>query len=422
MLGGDDGRHRFLSGGAGDDRPPGTRPVRGRFERWTRNGQATLLRSGRQLGPTARRVRDWLERQVEPDEPLLFGLRRADRLVVEYPNGLEAEEVVAAWRSYLRRRRYRHLVRFGLNLLASPLTLLLAPIPGPNVIGYWFVYRAGAHALILVGLQRALSGSLPTEFVPLPTPVRQITAEDWDRLAYAARKHGGPAFSVRLAEIFGLPTGAEPLAGSLTVGAMVEVAPEPAAEPDVKPAPEPASAGASALSLLPNSLTILRLGLAIAFPWMPPRWWLGVAGVAAATEFLDGWLSRRLGATSHFGRVLDPIADKAFVGMVLITLWRDAILDTWMLPALAARDLIVLLGGAWVLLREGGDSLRRMAPSLLGKVATAVQFGFLLLCLWQRDAPRLPLVATATLSLAAGLDYLRRPRPAKGDLHAADDV
>ncbi|MEJ7711591.1 MAG: hypothetical protein WKF84_17425 [Pyrinomonadaceae bacterium] len=40
----------------------------------------------------------------------------------------------------------------------APIPLVLAPVPGPNVIGYWFWYRAICHALALMGIRRATCG------------------------------------------------------------------------------------------------------------------------------------------------------------------------------------------------------------------------------------------------------------------------
>ena len=43
-------------------------------------------------------------------------------------------------------------------------------------------------------------------------------------------------------------------------------------------------------------------------------------GVAAITDFLDGWVARRYGQSSSFGEFLDPVADKLMVAIVLVML------------------------------------------------------------------------------------------------------
>ncbi|MGF1444761.1 MAG: CDP-alcohol phosphatidyltransferase family protein [Pikeienuella sp.] len=72
---------------------------------------------------------------------------------------------------------------------------------------------------------------------------------------------------------------------------------------------------------LPNALTLARLlaapALVLPFAFLPrptaDLWALAIFLAAAVTDFLDGWLARRLNQQSRLGAVLDPIADKALV-------------------------------------------------------------------------------------------------------------
>lgn len=171
--------------------------------------------------------------------------------------------------------------------------------------------------------------------------------------------------------------------------------------------------GRQALESVPNGLTLARVGLAAAFPFVPVSWRLPVFLAATATEALDGPIARRLGATSIFGQLLDPIADKVFVLAVLGTLLVDGTLAWWMIPLVAARDLMVVAGGITVALRQGRSALTRMPPTRLGKAATGAQFLFLL-WLVAGLGPEVPAITsalfalTAVLSVSAGTDYLRR--------------
>lgn len=160
---------------------------------------------------------------------------------------------------------------------------------------------------------------------------------------------------------------------------------------------------------LVNGLTLSRLALAGAFPALPEAWWGPAAVAGGLTDLVDGWISRRLGATSTFGQVADPIADKALVASVLLTLWHDGRFPAWHLPLVGARDLAVAGGSAWMLLRRGWRAIGQLPPSLLGKAATAGQFVFILTVLYHHESAVHALVPAAALSLAAGAGYLWRP-------------
>src|SRR6266436_1661824 len=75
---------------------------------------------------------------------------------------------------------------------------------------------------------------------------------------------------------------------------------------------------------LPNILTSARLGLAVVlFACIQFAWWpaaLGVFLVAAFTDWLDGYLARKQGLTSAFGRNFDPLVDKVLIGGAFIFL------------------------------------------------------------------------------------------------------
>ena len=78
---------------------------------------------------------------------------------------------------------------------------------------------------------------------------------------------------------------------------------------------------------LPNILTLLRIALIPVFAvffYLPVPWAnvavTAVFGIAAITDWLDGYLARRLGQHSPFGAFLDPVADKLMVTTVLVLL------------------------------------------------------------------------------------------------------
>lgn len=160
-------------------------------------------------------------------------------------------------------------------------------------------------------------------------------------------------------------------------------------------------------TLLPNSLSLSRLFLGAAFPFVPADWRLGVVAVAALTDLLDGWTARWLRAESETGRALDPVADKALVLALAGTLLAEGALHPLCALGVAARDVVVLAGVLWVVLRGRLREARLMRPRPLGKCTTAGQFAVLLALAGWGEAPPWVLGPTVVLSVAAAIDYAR---------------
>ena len=160
------------------------------------------------------------------------------------------------------------------------------------------------------------------------------------------------------------------------------------------------------LRWLPNALTILRIPLAAAFPFVPEHWRLGVLGAALATEYLDGALARALRVTSRFGRVLDPIADRCLFAAVAITLLLDRSLAPWEMLALGIRDLLFAVAVMVFSARGYAPVMRKMRPRLAGKLVTALQYVALLWLLIAGSMPVAVPAATLALGLFAAAQYL----------------
>ncbi|MDH3732280.1 MAG: CDP-alcohol phosphatidyltransferase family protein [Gemmatimonadota bacterium] len=165
-----------------------------------------------------------------------------------------------------------------------------------------------------------------------------------------------------------------------------------------------------ARSIVPNALTIIRLVLAVLLPFVEHELWWPIFLVALATEFLDGFLARVLNARSDFGRVLDPIADKAFVFSLLLILLLGDRLPLWHLVLIGLRDEIVLLGALTVWIRRDLREVLAFSPRWTGKTATVFQFLYLGWLLRAGTPPAWALALTAGVSLLAGLDYVVRYR------------
>ena len=93
-------------------------------------------------------------------------MRKASEIEIYHPTTMSSEEAQTLWVDYMARCRRRHLPWLVVNALLSPISLLLAPIPGPNLIGYWFAYRAVKDLLALLGLRHAQDSQVATTFRP----------------------------------------------------------------------------------------------------------------------------------------------------------------------------------------------------------------------------------------------------------------
>lgn len=139
------------------------RGIRGWVERKYKSLQVILTESEKGVGLRMRRIWEWLQKRISPDEPILRSLRGVRAIGLYHPLTFEQEETVRLWNRYLKERQGRHMFWFIANTVVSPLTLLLAPLPGPNLIGYWFVYRAVCHLLARLGARHARSERVVTD-------------------------------------------------------------------------------------------------------------------------------------------------------------------------------------------------------------------------------------------------------------------
>jgi hypothetical protein len=109
---------------------------------------------------------DWLHSWTHPDEAMLARLWSARTVELYHPASRRDDEVRAIWMDYLRQQWRRHLVWLIVNAVIAPISVLFAILPGPNLIGYWFAYRAIHHSLVVWGIRRVRRDKIPTELHP----------------------------------------------------------------------------------------------------------------------------------------------------------------------------------------------------------------------------------------------------------------
>lgn len=160
-------------------------------------------------------------------------------------------------------------------------------------------------------------------------------------------------------------------------------------------------------SALPNALSLARLVLGLVFPWQPVAWRGWIVALAALTDLLDGASSRYLHATSTVGRLLDPLADKVFVAALVATLIVENTISIAEAVLVGLRDVTVLAGLIWMVVRGRGSDIPRLTPTFLGKLVTAAQFVFLLTVVVFQEKFTAIYVVTVVLSALAAMDYVR---------------
>ena len=187
---------------------------------------------------------------------------------------------------------------------------------------------------------------------------------------------------------------------------------------------------------IPNLLTLLRI-LLIPFFFVvyvfDASWSNQVATVifvvAAITDWLDGYLARRLNQYTAFGAFLDPVADKLIVATALVLLATDEkVLDLVISRPVFAAAVAIIIGREIVIsaLREWMAELGKrasVAVSYIGKVKTALQMTAISLLIYQEPLFGLPifklgeilLFVAAALTLYSMFVYLKCAWPVLTD-------
>jgi CDP-diacylglycerol--glycerol-3-phosphate 3-phosphatidyltransferase len=177
--------------------------------------------------------------------------------------------------------------------------------------------------------------------------------------------------------------------------------------------PSPASAWNIA-----NGLTVFRLALVPVFllalfagsghgtGWRVVAW--AVFAVASVTDRIDGDLARKRGLVTEFGKLADPIADKALIGAALIGLSALGDLPWWITAVMLAREIGVTVLRFWVI-RHGVIPASRggKLKTLLQAVGTGL-FVLLPIGSWIKPIAWTFMIAAVVVALATGADYVAR--------------
>ena len=176
---------------------------------------------------------------------------------------------------------------------------------------------------------------------------------------------------------------------------------------------------------IPNSLTIIRILLIPVFIlvfYLPYKWTHLAAAIlfalGAITDWLDGYLARKLNQTSRFGAFLDPVADKLLVAVALVLLVQ-ADPRAWL--AITAAIIIgreIAVSALREFMAEMGQR-SQVKVAMVGKIKTMAQMSAIVLMIYRVPVGEFPTYAVgfALLIIAAGLTlwsmfvYLRAAWP-----------
>lgn len=143
---------------------------------------------------------------------------------------------------------------------------------------------------------------------------------------------------------------------------------------------------------IPNAITTIRMILAVpvgllilAENYQAVLW---IAFIAGFSDAIDGWLARLLDCESRYGSIVDPLSDKTLLISTYVGLAMVGLLPWWLATIVVVRDVIIVSGAIvyqWLCGRYD------MAPSVWGKLSTAVQIAFALMMLTDQLYPLFPL-------------------------------
>jgi len=167
-----------------------------------------------------------------------------------------------------------------------------------------------------------------------------------------------------------------------------------------------------------NALTVFRLVLVPVFlvalfadgghttRWRVTAW--AVFAIASVTDRIDGDIARKRGLVTEFGKLADPIADKALIGAALIGLSALHDLPWWVTVVMLVREIGVTLLRFWVI-RHGVIPASRggKLKTLLQAVGTGL-FVLIPIGSWLKPVAWTFMSAAIVVALATGVDYVSR--------------
>lgn len=137
---------------------------------------------------------------------------------------------------------------------------------------------------------------------------------------------------------------------------------------EISPKPGESS---NAILTIPNVITIVRFLGTPLFVWLVLSeheygWGVFVLAMMGCTDWIDGFVARKLNQTSQLGRLLDPLADRVALVAVIVTMVLAGILPLWLLLLMVIPDVVLLAVTLYFFRGDAG-----LKVTMLGKSRTA---------------------------------------------------
>jgi len=169
---------------------------------------------------------------------------------------------------------------------------------------------------------------------------------------------------------------------------------------------------------IPNVLTVARLFmvpvfgyLALAIEQTDSVQWMSAAVflIAALTDLIDGVWARRYGLVTNFGKIADPIADKALIGTALVALSIQAEIAWWVTGIIIFREVAITVLRFWVIKHGVIPASRGGKVKTVSQIVAIVAF-LIPLGGWVDTVAQMSLGVALALTVTTGIDYVLKAR------------
>lgn len=160
---------------------------------------------------------------------------------------------------------------------------------------------------------------------------------------------------------------------------------------------------------LPNLISLLRFVLAPVFLvifWSPypnrMAFGMGILALAGITDMLDGYLARKLNMVTATGKMLDPLADKAVVISVLISLYLIGKIPFWLVALIMIKESMIVIGSLYLLLNNRAG----VNVSISGKASTVTIYAAFFVAAFSLSSSTIMVAIAGIVSIAALIGYV----------------